>query len=141
MSGFNATRAGGWVAIAGSLIHLVLTSSTRAGVWADIISAGWWNTITLRPSASQLQAAEAFWITPGSFAVPLLVLGILVVFSVTEGHRVPGALGWILAAWGVVGASLMPISGAWLFIVVGALFVAGDRGRVTLGVTDRESAP
>ena len=41
----------------------------------------------------------------------------------------PGALGWILAVWGAVGASLMPLSGAWLFIVVGVLFVVGDRVR------------
>ena len=129
MSRVNFTAAGGWVAIAGSVIHLVLTPIARAGVWADIVSAGWWNTVTLRPSADQLRVAEAFWITPGSFAVPLLVLGILVVFSAREGHRVPGALGWILAVWGAVGASLMPLSGAWLFIVVGVLFVVGDRVR------------
>ncbi len=129
MSRVNFTAAGGWVAIAGSVVHLVLTPIARAGVWADIVSAGWWNTVTLRPSADQLRVAEAFWITPGSFAVPLLVLGILVVFSAREGHRVPGALGWILAVWGAVGASLMPLSGAWLFIVVGVLFVVGDRVR------------
>ena len=72
------------MAIAGSVVHLVLTPIARAGVWADIVSAGWWNTVTLRPSADQLRVAEAFWITPGSFAVPLLVLGILVVFSARE---------------------------------------------------------
>ncbi len=129
MSRVNFTSAGGWVAIVGSVIHLVLTSYTHAGVWTDIVSAGWWNTVTLRPRTEQLRVAETFWITPGSFAVPLLVLGIFVVFSAREGHRVPGALGWILAAWGAVGASLMPMSGAWLFIVVGLLFVAGDRAR------------
>ncbi|RXZ71664.1 DUF6463 family protein [Agromyces albus] len=124
------TAAGGWVAIGGSVIHLVLTSIARADVWRDIASAGWWGTVTLRPSAEQLRFAEAFWITPGSFAVPLLALGILVVFSARQGNRVPGVLGWILAIWGVFCASLLPVSGAWLFIVVGALFVAGDRARV-----------
>lgn len=124
---FNFTAAGGWVAIAGSVVHLVLTPISRADVWADVVSAGWWNTITLRPNADQLRLAEAFWITPGSFAVPLLVLGILAVFSARKGHRVPGALGWMLVIWGILCASVVPLSGAWLFIVVGVLFVVGDR--------------
>ena len=123
------TAAGGWVAIVGSVIHLVLTSIGRAGVWADIVAAGWWNTVTLRPSADQLRVAEAFWISVGSFAVPLFTLGLLVVFTARRGHRVPGALGWILVVWGILCAGLLPVSGAWLFIVVGILFVAGDRVR------------
>ncbi|MBT2497638.1 hypothetical protein J7E25_00840 [Agromyces sp. ISL-38] len=123
------TAAGGWVAIVGGVIHLVLTSVARADVWRDVVSAGWWNTVTLRPDADELRVAEAFWLNLGSFAVPLLTLGILVVFATRRGHRVPGVLGWILAAWGVVCASLLPVSGAWLFIVVGVLFVAGDRVR------------
>ncbi|MBO1267494.1 DUF6463 family protein [Arthrobacter cavernae] len=127
---FNLTAAGGWVAIAGSVVHLVLTPISRAEVWADIVAAGWWNTITLRPSADQLRFAEAFWITPGSFAVPLFVLGILAVLSARKGHRLPAALGWILAIWGILCASLLPVSGAWLFILVGVLFVVGDRVRV-----------
>ncbi|MDQ0577145.1 DUF6463 family protein [Agromyces albus] len=124
---FGLTAAGGWLAIGGSVIHLVLTSIARADVWRDIVSAGWWGTVTLRPSAEQLRFAEAFWLTPGSFAVPLLALGILVVFSARKGNRVPGVLGWILAIWGVFCAALLPASGAWLFIVIGVLFVAGDR--------------
>lgn len=121
------TAAGGWVAIAGSVIHLVLTSIARTDVWRDVVSAGWLNTVTLRPGAEQPRVAEAFWLTPGSFAVPLLALGILVVFSARKGNRVPGVLGWILAVWGILCASLLPVSGAWLFIVIGVLFVAGDR--------------
>lgn len=128
--GFGLTAAGGWVAIAGSAVHLVLTPIGRAGVWADIAAAGWWNTVTLRPSADELRVAEAFWLSVGSFAVPLFTLGVLVVFAAGKGHRVPEALGWILIGWGVLCASLLPVSGAWIFIVVGILFVAGDRARL-----------
>jgi hypothetical protein len=118
------------VAIAGAVVHLVLTPIARAEVWADIVSAGWWNTVTLRPNADQLRFAEAFWLTPGSFAVPMLLLGILAVLSARQRHRVPAVLGWILVIWGILCASLFPVSGAWLFIVIGVLFVAGDRVRV-----------
>lgn len=127
------TAAGGWLAIVGPVIHITLTSIARADVWGRIVSAGWWNTATLRPSAEQLQIAELFWITAGSFAVPLFVLGILALRSAREGRRMPRFVGWILILWGMFSASLMPISGAWVFIVVGVLFLvdtwAERRGR------------
>jgi membrane-bound ClpP family serine protease len=63
--------------------------------------------------------------------VPLLALGIHAVHSAKKGHRVPGVIGWILATWGILCASLLPVSGAWLFIVVGVLFIVGDRVRVS----------
>jgi hypothetical protein len=123
------TTAGGWLAIAGSVIHLSLSTTTRMGVWEEIVAAGWWSTITMKGTADQLQRAEAFWFSPGSFAVPLLILGILAVWSGRSGQRVPGILGWMLVVWGVLLASLMPISGAWAIMTVGILFVAGDRAR------------
>ncbi|MFF8713116.1 DUF6463 family protein [Streptomyces sp. NPDC015184] len=49
-------------------------------------------------------AAGAFWISFGSFAVPLLLLGLLVSHLGRQGVRVPPAIGWGLAAWSVVGA-------------------------------------
>ncbi|MEV1130770.1 DUF6463 family protein [Agromyces sp. NPDC049794] len=127
------TAAGGWVAIVGPVIHVTLTSIPRADVWGRIVSAGWWNTATLRPSTEQLEVAESFWISAGSFAVPLFVLGVLAVLSAREGRPMPRFVGWILILWGMFSASLMPISGAWVFIVVGVLFLvdtwAARRGR------------
>ncbi len=130
MKRVDYTVVGGWVAIAGAVVHLTLTLMNGAEVWAGIVSAGWWNTVTLRPNADQLQRAGAFWVSIGSFAVPLLLLGILAVLSGRNGQRIPGALGWVLVGWGILGASLLPVSGAWAFIVVGLLFAAGDRDRL-----------
>lgn len=119
--------AGGWLAIAGSVVHLCLSLMTRAVVWQDIVAAGWWSTITMKGSADQLQRAEAFWFSAGSFAVPFLILGILAVSSGRTGQRIPAPLGWTIVVWGIILGSLMPVSGAWIIMLAGIFFVAGER--------------
>jgi hypothetical protein len=121
------TTAGGWLAIAGSVVHLCLSLMTRAVVWQDIVAAGWWSTITMKGSADQLQRAEAFWFSAGSFAVPFLILGILAVSSGRTGQRIPAPLGWTIVVWGIILGSLMPVSGAWIIMLAGIFFVAGER--------------
>jgi hypothetical protein len=106
-------------------VHLTLTTITRADVWADIIADGWWATVTLRPDAQQIHAAEAFWITPGSFAVPLLLVGVVALHFARRGHPMPRLVGWVLIVWGAFCAGLLPVSGAWVFITVGILFLLG----------------
>lgn len=123
------TAAGGWIAMAGALVHLTLTSIARAEVWQRIVAEGWWSTVSMRPDAEQLPIAEAFWITPGSFAVPLFVVGLLAVTAAREGRGMPRIVGWIFIVWGVFCTSLLPVSGAPLFAVVGALFLAGASGK------------
>jgi hypothetical protein len=103
------TTAGGWLAIAGSVVHLCLSLMTRAVV------------------ADQLQRAEAFWFSAGSFAVPFLILGMLAVSSGRTGQRIPAPLGWTIVVWGIILGSLMPVSGAWIIMLAGIFFVAGER--------------
>lgn len=117
----------GWLAICGSVAHLVLTPTMRTGQWSEIFSGGLWNTVTLEPSGGQLAVAEAFWLTPGSFAAPLLLLGCYVVWSSRQGNRVPGWLGWGMGVWGIAAVIMLPASPGWLFPVIGALIVLGDR--------------
>lgn len=129
MNNVNITRAAGWIAIAGSTVHLVATPLIRSSVWSEVFSQGWWNTVTLEPTAAQLPVAEAFWLTPGSFAAPLLLFGALVVWSANQGHRVPAAFGWGLVAWGAAVVTLLPASPGWIFPLVRGLIIAGDRVR------------
>lgn len=129
MNNVNITRAAGWIAIAGSAFHLVATPLSRGSAWSEVFSQGWWNTVTLEPTPERLPVAEAFWLTPGSFAAPLLLFGALVVWSANQGHRVPAAFGWGMAAWGVAAVSLLPASPGWIFPLIGGLIIAGDRQR------------
>lgn len=142
------TTIGGVIAILGSVIHLTLTSFARADVWARIVGEGWWSTITLRPDAETITMAEAFWLTPGSFAVPLLLLGLVALSVAKNDLALPRAVGWVLIVWGAFCATLIPISGAWAFIAVGILFLRGtaaqrrERARARSGAPElRTSAP
>lgn len=123
------TTIGGITAIVGSIVHLILTSIARAEVWAQIVRDGWWSTITLRPDTGTIAMAEAFWLTPGSFAVPLLLIGIVALSLARRDLAMPRAIGWVLIVWGAFCATLIPVSGAWAFMVVGVLFLCGAASR------------
>ncbi|SDC61222.1 DUF6463 family protein [Actinokineospora iranica] len=131
MNSVNITRTAGWIAIVGGFAHLVVSAIARSQVWSDIAGGGVWNTVTLDPGAARLAAAEAFWLTPGSFAMPLLLFGAYVLWSARQGHRVPAAFGWAILVWGAIAVVLLPVSPGWLIPLVGGLLVAGDRSRVT----------
>jgi Family of unknown function (DUF6463) len=122
----NITASGGYLAIAGAGIHLVVATMKRGDVWRQIRDEGFVNTVTLDPSADQLAAAEAFWFSPGSFAVPLGLIGLLVVHLTRKGQRLPLWLGWIIVVWALILGLLVPNSGAWLILAVGALIVVGE---------------
>ncbi|WP_340686925.1 hypothetical protein LCL61_12110 [Amycolatopsis coloradensis] len=70
--------------------------------------------------------AEAFWFGPGSFGVPLLLLGALVLRQTRRGDRVPGWLGSGVVAWAVLLGLLGGFDGGTLILLlIGALFLAG----------------
>jgi Family of unknown function (DUF6463) len=131
--GARLTKAGGWVAIAFGAAHVVVAplESRSREVWSQAASEGWWNTFTLDESTTlaQFERSETFWVTLGSFGVPVLVLGSYVVWSTYQRHRVPAWVGWILLAWGLVTVSALPDSPAWALALSGALIALGDRPR------------
>lgn len=125
------TIAGGILAICAGIGHTITAAVMRRDVWAHIVDRGFAGTISLEPSAEQLAATEAFWFSPGSFGVPLTLLGFLVVWSVRQGHRVPGLVGWGLVAWALLVAALGGLDvGSALLTCTGVLIgVGGIRPR------------
>jgi Family of unknown function (DUF6463) len=122
------TMAGGVLAMCGGAGHTAIAALMRRDVWTQIGNDGFVGTISLEPTPDQLASAEAFWFSPGSFGVPLLVLGSLVVWSTRQGHRVPAPVGWGIAAWaatiGVLGGFDV---GSGLLVLSGALIGVGGR--------------
>jgi hypothetical protein len=125
------TKAGGWIALVFGAVHVVVAPlETRSrDVWSQAADEGWWNTFTLgEPTTlAEFERAERFWVTLGSWGVPLLVIGCYVVWSARQGHRVPGWIGWIMLAWSVPFVTALPASPGWLIAVIGGLIVLGDR--------------
>lgn len=61
----------------------------------------------------------AYWFI--ATGVALLALGALARWAVRETGRLPGALGWWLIVVGVPATILMPMSGAFLYAIIGGL--------------------
>jgi hypothetical protein len=125
------TKAGGWIALVFGAVHVIVAplESRRRDVWSDAADEGWWNTFTLgEPTTlAEFERSETFWVTLGSWGVPVLALGAYVVWSARQGQRVPGWIGWILLAWSLPFVTALPASPGWLFAVSGAMIVLGDR--------------
>jgi hypothetical protein len=131
--GVRLTQAGGWVALAFGAVHIIVAplEGRSRDLWSEVVGEGWWNTFTLdEPTTlAEFDRAERFWVTLGSWGVPLLVLGLYIVWSTRQGHRVPAWLGWIILAWGLIFATALPASPGWVLPVIGGLIVLGDRRR------------
>lgn len=123
------TRIGGWIAIAFGVVHILVSPIDSRETWSEAIDEGWWNTFTLDKAITlaQLEHSETFWISLGSFGVPVLVIGCYIVWSIRQQHRVPGWIGWIILVWALIMATAVPVSPAWALVVCGGLIVLGDR--------------
>lgn len=126
------TKAAGWLAIVFGVVHIVVAPLEHLDTWSRVMTEGWWNTFTLDKATTfaQLDRSETFWVTLGSFGVPVLVLGCHVVWSAHQHQRVPGWLGWIVVTWALFLVTTAPASPAWALAVIGWFLVLGDRGRV-----------
>jgi hypothetical protein len=140
------TQAGGWIALVFGAAHVLIAplESRRREVWSEAADEGWWNTFTLaEPSTvAEFERSHAFWVSLGSWGVPVLALGCYVVWSARQGQRVPGWIGWIMLAWSLPFVTALPASPGWLFAISGALIVLGDRpsGRVVAVRSEQESS-
>jgi hypothetical protein len=129
--GVLLTKIAGWTAVALGAVHVVVAPLDVRDTWSQVLDDGWWNTFTLdkATTVAQLERSETFWLTLGSFGVPVFMLGCYVVWSTRQHYRVPEGIGWIMLAWGLLSGTALPASPAWALAVIGGLLVVGDKLR------------
>ncbi|MFJ8650110.1 hypothetical protein ACIRNI_28865 [Streptomyces sp. NPDC093546] len=72
-------------------------------------------------------AMGAFWLTTGSFGIPLIVVGLLVLWLDRRGIVPPPFVAWTLGVWSLLGAVMVePAPWVLAWVAVG-LLVAGAR--------------
>ncbi|WP_274564834.1 DUF6463 family protein [Streptomyces spiramyceticus] len=113
--------------------------------WEDItgwVDRGVWAAVPLALTDSGadqtveiFQNQVTFWAGPGSFAVPLILLGCLTWHLAGRGVAVPAGIGWGLAAWCFIGGVLLVPSPYFAGIISGALIILAARKE------DRSRAP
>ncbi|URM92401.1 DUF6463 family protein [Streptomyces sp. MRC013] len=125
--------AGGIMCVlgAGHLALLVLLARESVAGWAE---RGVWAAVPLLegaggPTVESLRNEGAFWAGPGSFSVPLVLLGCLVRHLAGRGVAVPAWTGWGIAAWCLLGGVLLVPSPFFVGAVAGLLVVLAARRR------------
>ncbi|MFI6479988.1 DUF6463 family protein [Nonomuraea sp. NPDC050663] len=112
----------------GHLSLVTLSAGEEIAGWAE---RGLWAAVPLTlgggGDAATMSTKLTFWSGPGSFAVPLIVLGCLIWHLAGRGVAVPAAVGWAVAAWCVVGGVLLVPSPFFAGAVAGLLIVVAAR--------------
>ena len=112
--------------------HLVLATAIAADSVAGWADRGVWAAVPLLPEAGEptvetVRNSAAFWAGPGSFAVPLILLGGLTWHLARRGVPVPAGIGWGLAAWCLLGGILLVPSPYFAGVAAGALIISAAR--------------
>lgn len=113
---------------------------------ADWLGDGLWATVPLIPeqTVDDQAVVAAFWGGVGSFAVPLVLLGLLVRHLAARGVPVPAWVGWGVAGWCALGGIMLVPSPFFVGVVPGVLIVLAardDRPVATAPGPDRSSVP
>jgi hypothetical protein len=92
---------------------------TQAPAW---LGGALWTWDHWGPLADQrpglVLSGFAFWSTVGSFAIPLIVLGLLLLWMTRRGIVVPRFVGLALLGWGTVATLIMLPSGFPLLVLI-----------------------
>ncbi|MGK5674304.1 DUF6463 family protein [Micromonospora sp. URMC 106] len=129
--------------------HLLLSTAFAREDIAGWVDRGVWAAVPLAltdggadQTVESVRNGATFWAGPGSFAVPLILLGCLTWHLAGRGVAVPAGIGWGLAAWCLVGGVLLVPSPYFAGVAAGALIVLATRKeeRSRAG-RDRENSP
>jgi hypothetical protein len=127
-------RWAGGIMLALGAGHLALATAISWDSVAGWVDRGLWAAVPLLPNADDptvetVRNSAAFWAGPGSFAVPLILLGGLTWHLARRGVPVPAGIGWGLAAWCLLGGILLVPSPYFAGVVAGALIILAARER------------
>jgi hypothetical protein len=115
----------GWLLIAIAVLHSTIGLLMGWGILAGIVADGGWNSIETAGSIDYSRSAIVWFLVTGFFW--MLLGGLMQAWLHVTTEALPKTLGWGLTAAGVIVAFLLPVSGAWLFILLGLLVVYGSQ--------------
>ncbi|MFE5286848.1 DUF6463 family protein [Nocardia sp. NPDC056611] len=104
-----------------TMLALTLEGAARhAGDWFS--GALWHDDLSAMSPAN-----SALWLSLDSFGIPLVMVGLTVLWLDRRGLTPPPFIAWILGAWTVLGAVIMPLTPWPIMAVATGLLVAGAR--------------
>lgn len=122
------TTLAGWSMVGIAALHVVFWSVVTWPDWGAWAAGDLWGAEPA--TALQYRLHHGYWALIGSFAVPLLLLGLLTVQVTRLGVPLPWYVGWILLAWVLLASALMEPNGFPLGLIPSfLLIVAGRKAR------------
>lgn len=118
--------AGGLIVLCGlghTIGALVETAPRHAAGW---FSWALWEPHNNDPLAMSHTTA-AFWYSVYSFGLPLLLIGVIVLWLDRRGITPPPFIAWSVAAWTVVGTVLSGLSPLLFLLIAAVLLLIGAR--------------
>lgn len=115
--------AGRLIVLAGAghlLVALVLYAPPHLGAW---FSGALWG----EDLAAMSDAGAALWLTVDSFGVPLILVGLTILWLDRRGLTPPSFIGWTVGIWAVIEAVIFGPSPSWLLPIAAGLLLAGAR--------------
>ncbi|OYP19293.1 hypothetical protein CFC35_36405 [Streptomyces sp. FBKL.4005] len=106
----------------------------HAGTW---FSGGLWH----EDLADMSPAGSAYWLSLDSFGIPLVLIGLTVLWLDRRGITPPAFIAWTLGVWTVVDAVILPFTPWPLFVLACALLLTGIRRARRGDATPRAGLP
>ncbi|TJZ56837.1 hypothetical protein FCH28_04780 [Streptomyces piniterrae] len=115
----------GWIITLSGIAHsigalTVQKAARHAGTW---FSGGLWH----EDLADMSPAGSAYFLSLASFGIPLILVGLTVLWLDRRGITPPAFIGWTLGGWTVVDAVVLPFTPWPLFVLAIALLLIGSR--------------
>ncbi|MFE9636719.1 DUF6463 family protein [Streptomyces sp. NPDC006463] len=98
----------------------VQKAARHAGTW---FSGGLWS----EDLADMSPAGSALWLSLESFGIPLVLVGLTVLWLDRRGIIPPAFIAWTLVSWTVVDAAVLPFTPWPLFALACVLLLIGTR--------------
>lgn len=108
-------------------LHLVFFTVVSWDYLPGWLEGTLWANVSLDAPMSQSEAH--FWPFLGSFAVPLLLLGLVMARLAHQGIGLPAYATWTIAAWVLVCSLVLEPSGFPLGLIPSALLIAAWRAK------------
>ena len=118
----NMIKYSGHFLIVTGIIHNIIGLIMGWPILVTMHQESWFASTELNGNMLYDRAAIIWFLTTGTFWI---VFGLTLKKLLAEGFIPPSSLGWSFIAIGIAIVIIMPVSGAYLFIVQGAVLVYG----------------
>ncbi|MFC6100212.1 DUF6463 family protein [Olivibacter domesticus] len=116
----------GWMLVSICLLHFVFWSVVSYHSWGAWISGALWDHVDPETLAA-FELNFEFWALPGSFMIPLLLLGLLITRAAQMRDRLPRYLGWSLLLWVLICSIILEPSGFPLGLIPAVMLIMAHK--------------